>query len=120
MIVSSLAGLLCYHGLGREEDPAFTIKTMVIVQRWPGATTDEMLNQITERVEKNLRQIDAGDYIKSYTTPGQATILVSLKDATRPKDVPWQFYQVRKRVVDMQYTLPAGIPPPAFNEDFGD
>ena len=120
MIVAALAGFMAYRGLGREEDPPFSIKTMVIVQTWPGATVDEMLNEVTDRIEKELKQIDALDYTKSYTVPGRTTIFVNLKDTTKPKDVGWDFYQVRKHVQDIQGTLPNGVQPPAFNDQFGD
>ena len=120
MIVSAVAGLMSYKSLGRQEDPSFTIKTMVIVQNWPGATVDEMLNQVTERIEKEIKQIDSIDYTKSYTTPGQTTVLVNLKDTTKPKDVPWQFYQIRKHVEDIQNTMPSGVKQPGFNDEFGD
>ncbi|GGI25753.1 MULTISPECIES: efflux RND transporter permease subunit [Bradyrhizobium] len=120
MIASAIAGLLAYRSLGREEDPPFTIKTMVIQQQWPGATVDDMLNQVTDRIEKEVKQIGAVDYVKSYTTPGQTTILVNLKDTTKPKDVPWLFYEVRKHVQDIQYTLPSGVGAASFNDEFGD
>ncbi|MCW6509472.1 efflux RND transporter permease subunit [Hyphomicrobiales bacterium BP6-180914] len=120
MIVSAIAGFMAYKSLGREEDPPFTIKTMVIVQNWPGATVDEMLNQVTERIEKEIKQIDSIDYTKSYTTPGQTTIMVNLKDTTKPKDVPWQFYQIRKHIQDIQNTMPSGVKPPGFDDEFGD
>ena len=118
MIVAALAGFMAYGKLGREEDPTFTIKTMVIQQQWPGATVEETINQITDPIEKELQQIDSLDYTRSYTTPGQTTIFVNLKDTTR--DVPWQFYQVRKHVQDIQYQLPSGVRPPGFNDEFGD
>ena len=118
MIVAALAGLMAYGKLGREEDPAFTIKTMVIQQQWPGATVEETINQITDPIEKELQQLDSLDYTRSYTTPGQTTIFVTLKDTTR--DAPWQFYQVRKHVQDIQYQLPSGVRPPGFNDEFGD
>ena len=120
MLVSCIAGVLAYRSLGREEDPKFTIKTMIVQQRWPGATVDDMLNQVTERIEKELKQIDALDYTKSYTTPGQTTVFVNLKDTTASKDVPWLFYQVRKHVGDIQYAMPSGVQQPAFNDEFGD
>ncbi len=120
MIIGAFAGFMAYRGLGREEDPPFTVKTMVVQQSWPGATVDEMLNQVTERIEKELKQIDALDYTKSYTVPGKTTILVNLKDTTKAKDVSWLFYQVRKHVQDVQYTLPNGVQSPAFNDEFGD
>ena len=120
MLVSCIAGVLAYRGLGREEDPKFTIKTMIVQQRWPGATVHEMIDQVTERIEKELKQIDALDYTKSYTTPGQTTVFVNLKDTTNAKDVPWLFYQVRKHVEDIQYEMPSGVKQPAFNDEFGD
>ncbi len=120
IVISAVAGLLAYRGLGREEDPHFTIKTMVIVQTWPGATVEEMTNEVTERIEKELKQIDAVDYTKGYTVPGKTTIFVYLKDTTNPKDVPWIWYQVRKHTQDIQYTMPNGVQAPGFNDEFGD
>ena len=120
MVIAAAAGMMAYQGLGREEDPPFTVKTMVVQQQWPGASVDEMLNEVTERLEKEVKQVDAVDYVKSYTTPGQTTLFVYLKDRTNPKDVPWQFYQVRKHVQDIQYTLPNAVSPPGFNDEFGD
>ena len=120
MLVCCIAGVLAYRSLGREEDPKFTIKTMIVQQRWPGATVHDMIDQVTERIEKELKQIDALDYTKSYTTPGQTTVFVNLKDSTNVKDVPWLFYQVRKHVEDIQYAMPSGIQQPAFNDEFGD
>ena len=120
MLLSALAGYGAYSGLGRQEDPPFTIKTMVVSQAWPGATVDQMTSQVTERIEKELTQIDALDYTKSYTVPGRTTVLLNLKDTTDPKQVPWLFYQVRKHVQDIQNTMPGGVQPPAFNDEFGD
>ncbi len=118
MIILAVAGFMAYEKLGREEDPSFTIKTMVIRQQWPGATVQETLDLVTDVIEKEVQQVDSVDYIKSYTTPGQTTIFVNLKDTT--KDVPWQFYQVRKYVQDIQYKLPSGVTSPGFNDEFGD
>ena len=120
MIVVVAAGFMAYGRLGREEDPAFTIKTMVIAQQWPGASVQETINQVTDPIEKELQQIDSLDYTKSYTTPGQTTIYAYLKDTTKPKDVPWQFYLIRKHVQDIQYLLPSGVIAPSFNDEFGD
>ena len=80
MLVSLLAGIMAYRGLGREEDPPFAIKTMIVVANWPGATVAETMDQVTDRIEKELQQIDALDYTKSYTTPGHTTVFVQLKD----------------------------------------
>ena len=76
MVVAIVAGAMSYCKLGREEDPAFAIKTMVVQANWPGATIGDTLDQVTDRIEKELQQINAVDYTKSYTTPGQATVFV--------------------------------------------
>lgn len=120
MLVAVIAGVMGYKNLGREEDPPFTIKTMIVQEQWPGATVDETINQVTDPIEKELQQIDSLDYTRSYTTPGQSTIFVNLKDTTKGKDVAWQFYQIRKHVQDIQSTLPAGVKGPSFNDEFGD
>ena len=120
MLVGVLAGVMSYGRLGREEDPAFTIKTMVVQQSWPGATVDEMLNQVTERIERELTQIPALDNTRSYTVPGRTTILVTLRDTTSADAVPDAFYQIRKHVSDIQPQMPNGLQAPVFNDEFGD
>ncbi|WP_314408685.1 efflux RND transporter permease subunit [Pseudomonas kuykendallii] len=120
MFVGLLMGLFSYKNLGREEDPSFTIKTMVIQTRWPGATVDETLNQVTDRIEKKLEELDSLDYVKSYTRPGESTIMVFLRDTTDAEDIPQIWYQVRKKVDDIRGEFPQGIQGPAFNDEFGD
>ncbi|TGE01740.1 efflux RND transporter permease subunit [Methylobacterium nonmethylotrophicum] len=120
MIVAIVAGAMSYRKLGREEDPAFAIKTMIVQATWPGATIGDTLDQVTDRIEKEVQQISAVDYTKSYTTPGQATVFVQLRDTTPPKTIPWLFYQVRKRLGDIKGTFPSGMQGPFFNDEFGD
>jgi multidrug efflux pump subunit AcrB len=120
MVVAIVAGAMSYRKLGREEDPAFAIKTMVVQASWPGATIADTLDQVTDRIEKELQQISAVDYTKSYTTPGQATVFVNLRDTTPPQTIPWLFYQVRKRLGDIKGTFPQGMQGPFFNDEFGD
>ncbi|AWN50326.1 efflux RND transporter permease subunit [Methylobacterium sp. 17Sr1-1] len=120
MIVAIVAGAMSYRKLGREEDPAFAIKTMVVQASWPGATIADTLDQVTDRIEKELQQINAVDYTRSYTTPGQATVFVNLRETTPPKTIPWLFYQVRKRLGDIKGTFPQGMQGPFFNDEFGD
>ena len=120
MLISGIAGWLAYTGLGREEDPPFIIKTMVINTQWPGSTTQQMLEQVTDRIEKKLEELVALDYVRSYTKPGEAVIFVNLKDDTRATDVPEMWYQVRKKVNDIRMTLPTGVLGPFFNDEFGD
>ena len=120
MISVVVAGLSSYLRLGRNEDPQFTFRTMVVQAAWPGATLDETLKQVTERIERKLQETKSLDFIRSYTTPGQTTIFVNLKGATSPEQVPDIWYQVRKNIGDIRRTLPAGVVGPGFNDDFGD
>jgi multidrug efflux pump len=120
MIVVTAAGLASYHRLGRNEDPAFTFRTMVVQAAWPGATLDDTLLQVTERLERKLQETRGLDFLRSYTTPGLTTIFVNLKGSTSAAEVPDVWYQVRKNIGDIRHTLPAGIVGPGFNDDFGD
>jgi len=120
MIVAVVAGTLSFSRLGRGEDPAFTFRTMVVAASWPGATVEETLNQVTERLERTIQETDYLDRVRSYTTAGQTTIFVDLKQSTPPHKVPDIWYQVRKNVGDMRGSLPAGVIGPGFNDDFGD
>ncbi len=120
MFVALLMGVFSYMKLGREEDPSFTIKTMVIQTRWPGATVDETLEQVTDRIEKKLEELDSLDYVKSYTRPGESTVMVFLRDTTDAKAIPEIWYQVRKKIDDIRGQFPQGLQGPAFNDEFGD
>ncbi len=120
MLVIATAGIASYFRLGRSEDPDFTVKTMVVQVEWPGATVSDTLEQITDRLERKLQETPSLDYLKSFTTPGKATIFVNLKDSTPPAQVPDIWYQVRKKVGDIRNTLPQGIVGPGFNDEFGD
>ncbi len=120
MILAVVAGTMSFLKLGRGEDPAFTVRTMVVGAAWPGATSEEMLKQVTERLERTLQETKHLDRIRSYTIAGQTTIFVDLKGSTPPAAVPDVWYQVRKNVGDMRGTLPQGVIGPFFNDDFGD
>jgi multidrug efflux pump subunit AcrB len=120
MLVIAVAGGWSYLRLGRSEDPDFTVKTMVVQAAWPGATVADTLEQITDRIESKLQETPSLDYLKSYTSAGQTTIFVYLKDSTPPAQVPDIWYQVRKKVGDIRNTLPQGIVGPGFNDEFGD
>ncbi len=120
MIVALVAGAVSFVKLGRNEDPAFTFRTMIVAAAWPGATIEETILQVTERLERTLQETPNLDRIRSYTVAGQATIFVDLKGSTPPAVVPDMWYQVRRRVADMRHTLPQGVQGPFFNDDFGD
>jgi multidrug efflux pump len=119
MIIAVLAGVVSYFRLGRSEDPAFIIKTMIVQAAWPGATVEDTLKQVTERLERKLQETDHLDFLRSYTKAGLTTIFVNLKGSASPKEVTDTWYQVRKNIGDMRHTLPAGIVGPGFNDDFG-
>ena len=120
MIIAMVGGALSYINLGRNEDPAFTFRTMVVQAAWPGATLDDTLQQLTERLERKLQETRGLDFVRSYTIPGQTTIFVNLKGSVGAAEVPDVWYQVRKNIGDIRHTLPAGVVGPGFNDDFGD
>src|SRR5215475_12138648 len=120
MVMSLVAGVAAYLHQGRNEDPEFTVKTMVVATMWPGATQEETMQQVTDRIEKKLQDTPNLYYLKSYTVAGQSTIFVYLLESTPKKDVPDLWYQVRKKVGDIKQTLPQGVLGPFFNDEFGD
>jgi multidrug efflux pump len=120
MAMLVVIGVVSYMKLGRNEDPTFTIKAMTVTTLWPGATLEDTLLQITERVERKLQETPYLDYIKSYTKPGQSTIFIYLKGSTGPKAVADAWYQVRKKIKDIELTLPQGVIGPVSDDEFGD
>lgn len=120
MIVMVIAGVMSYFRLGRSEDPTFIIKTMVVQAAWPGASVDDTLKQVTERLERKLQETPKLDFLRSFTTAGRTTIFVNLLGSTTAREVPDIWYHVRKSIGDIRHTLPAGIVGPGFNDDFGD
>ncbi|OYY82931.1 MAG: hypothetical protein B7Y61_11060, partial [Rhizobiales bacterium 35-66-30] len=120
MAVAVLAGLLSYERLGRGEDPTFIIKTMVVQASWPGASVEDTLKQVTERLERTLQETPKLDFLRSYTSAGVTTIFVNLKGSATAQEVPDIWYHVRKSIGDMRHTLPQGVQGPGFNDEFGD
>ena len=120
MLVLVVIGIASYMRLGRNEDPTFTIKTMVVQAQWPGATLEDTLLQVTERLERKLQETPHLDYLKSYTKAGQSTIFVYLKGSTGPKAVSDAWYQVRKKAHDIELTLPKGVIGPVADDEFSD
>ena len=120
MLALAGAGAWAWISLGRAEDPAFTIKEMVIIVDWPGASADEMARGVTDRIERKLQDLDQLDFTESQTSPGHTRISVTLKDNTPPRLVESLFYQVRKKIGDIKGSLPDGIQGPYFDDEFGD
>ncbi|WP_329610537.1 efflux RND transporter permease subunit [Jiella pelagia] len=120
MIVACFAGLFSYLNLGREEDPNFTIKTMVVSASMPGATVREMTEQVTDRIEKKLQELDSLDYTRSITTPGQTVIFVNLLPTTKAENVAGVWRKVRDKMADIRSQFPSEFQGFAFNDEFGD
>ena len=120
MIVILIGGGLTFFRLGRAEDPVFTIRTMVVQALWPGATLDDTLLQVTERLERTLQEVPNLDVLRSFTNAGRTVIFVDLKGSTQGRAVEDTWYQVRKKIGDIRHTLPQGVVGPFFNDEFGD
>jgi multidrug efflux pump subunit AcrB len=116
----SLAGLISFFKLGRAEDPAFTVKVMTIVTAWPGATAQEMQDQVAEKIEKRMQELRWYERTETYTRPGLAFTTLTLLDSTPPSEVPEQFYQARKKVGDEAASLPPGVIGPMVNDEYAD
>jgi multidrug efflux pump subunit AcrB len=120
IIVISIAGIVAFLSLGRAEDPSFTIKTITIVTSWPGATAEEMQDQVAEPLEKRLQELRWYDRAETFTRPGLAFTTLTLRDDTPPSEVPSEFYQARKKVQDEAPKLPRGVAGPFVNDEYGD
>ncbi len=116
----SLAGLISFFKLGRAEDPAFTVKVMTIITAWPGATAQEMQDQVAEKIEKRVQELRWYDRTETYTRPGLAFTTLSLLDSTPPSEVQEEFYQARKKVSDEAANLPPGVIGPMVNDEYAD
>ncbi|HWV02886.1 efflux RND transporter permease subunit [Ralstonia sp.] len=116
----SLAGLISFFKLGRAEDPAFTVKVMNIVTVWPGATAQEMQDQVAEKIEKRMQELRWYDRTETYTRPGLAFTTLTLLDSTPPSQVQEEFYQARKKVGDEVGNLPSGVIGPIVNDEYSD
>ncbi|MDB5873491.1 MAG: multidrug transporter AcrB [Ramlibacter sp.] len=120
MVVLMLLGFAAYFQLGQDEDPPFTFRAMVVRTYWPGATAQQVAEQVTDKLERTLQEVPYSDKIRSYSKPGESQIIFQIKDSSRPGDVANVWYSVRKKIGDMRGTLPPGVQGPFFNDDFGD
>jgi multidrug efflux pump len=120
MLVLMLLGFAAYFQLGQDEDPPFTFRAMVVRTYWPGATAQQVAEQVTDKLERTLQEAPYADKIRSYSKPGESQIIFQIKDSSKPGDVANVWYTVRKKIGDIRGTLPAGIQGPFFNDEFGD
>ena len=120
MIVSLVAGIMAYFEIGREEDPDFAIKTMIIAAALPGADVQETLTQVTDRIEKKLEDLDELDYTRSVTRPGQSIVYLELLPTTKARELPRIWQKVRNMMADIRPDFPAEFAGFQFNDNFGD
>ena len=120
LVVLMLLGAAAYFQLGQDEDPPFTFRAMAMRVFWPGATAQQVAEQVTDKLEKTLQEVPYADKIRSYSKPGEALIIFQVKDSSPPKEMQQVWYTVRKKIGDMRATLPGGVIGPYFNDEFGD
>ena len=120
IVVLLLGGVMSYSKLGQDEDPPFTFRAMVIRAYWPGSSSVQMAEQVTDKLEKKLQETPYIDKIRSYSKPGETLIIIELRESTPPREVSQVWYQVRKKIGDIRSTLPSGVQGPFFNDEFGD
>ena len=120
LISLMVLGFAAYFQLGQDEDPPFTFRVMVVRSYWPGATAQQMAEQVTNKLERTLQEAPYADKIRSYSKPGESQIIFEIKDYSKSTEVANVWYTVRKKIGDMRSTLPSGVVGPFFNDDFGD
>lgn len=120
IVALAAVGIYSYLRLGRAEDPPFTVKTLTVTAAWPGATAREMQDLVADPLEKRMQELQWYDHVDTYTRPGLAVMMVTLKDTTPPKDVPEQFYQARKKLGDTAHELPNGVLGPYIDDEYAD
>nr|WP_315596686.1 efflux RND transporter permease subunit [uncultured Cupriavidus sp.] len=120
LVVLLLGGLFAFFQLGQDEDPPFTFRVMVVQAFWPGATAEQIAVQVTDKIERQLQEVPYADKIRSFSKPGETTVIFQLADNAPAKDTAQIWYTVRKKIGDIQQTLPQGVRGPFFNDEFGD
>ncbi|MHB1200458.1 MAG: efflux RND transporter permease subunit [Polaromonas sp.] len=120
LLALMVLGFAAYFQLGQDEDPPFTFRAMVVRTYWPGATAQQVAEQVTDKLERTLQEVPYADKIQSYSKPGESQIIFQIKDSSRAADVANVWYSVRKKIGDMRGSLPGGVQGPFFNDDFGD
>ncbi|MGQ9724265.1 MAG: efflux RND transporter permease subunit [Tepidimonas sp.] len=120
LILSVLGGVYAFVSLGRAEDPAFTVRVMQVSVAWPGASPQQLQEQVVDRLEKRIQEVEFLYRVETTVRAGLATLQVEFQDYTPQAKVPELFYQVRKRMWDEARTMPAGVIGPIANDDFSD
>lgn len=120
IIVTLVAGIVSFTKLGRSEDPNFNVPCMTIVVAWPGATAQEIQNQVINRIERKMQELEHLDNVRSYSRQGYGAITLWMKGGTSKKDLEESWYQARKKVSDIRHEFPSGVRGPFYNDEFND
>ena len=120
LLFAAVGGIWAFIDLGRAEDPVFTVKVMVVQASWPGATAEEMQNQVADKLVRRIMEVSWLDRVETTTRPGQAVLKVTFEESTPSDVIEDLFYQVRKRAGDEAVNLPEGVRGPFFDDDFSD
>ncbi|HSU23901.1 MAG TPA: efflux RND transporter permease subunit, partial [Variovorax sp.] len=120
MVALMVLGFAAYFQLGQDEDPPFTFRVMAVRTLWPGATAQQVAEQVTDKLERTLQEVPYAYRIRSYSKPGESQIIFEIKDSSKASEVAGVWYAVRKKIGDMRATLPGGVVGPFFNDEFGD
>lgn len=120
IIVTLIAGIVSFTKLGRSEDPNFNVPVMTIVVAWPGATAQEVQDQVINRIERKMQQLEHIDNIRSYSRQGYGAITLWMKGGTSKKDLDESWYQARKKISDVRHEFPAGVRGPYYNDEYND
>ncbi|MCA1767130.1 MAG: efflux RND transporter permease subunit, partial [Idiomarina sp.] len=120
LILTLIGGLYAFSSMGRAEDPSFTVRVMMVSAQWPGARPDVIEKQVVDKLEKEIQQVPDLKAIETTIRPGAAYLQVEFEDFVTSSELPDRFYQVRRRMQDIQSSLPEGVIGPQVNEDFSD
>ncbi|CUV66064.1 RND efflux transporter [Sulfurovum sp. enrichment culture clone C5] len=120
IIITLIAGIISFTKLGRSEDPNFNVPVMTIVVAWPGATAQEVQDQVINRIEHKMQQLEHIDNIRSYSRQGYGAITIWIKGGTSKADLDESWYQARKKISDMRHEFPLGVRGPFYNDEYND
>ena len=120
LLASLLVGVVSFSRLGRLEDPSFNVPTMNVVVAWPGATAQQVQDQVLNRMERELQKIEGVDYVRSFARQGYGGLNLWMKGDTPKAELERAWYLARKKIGDVRHEFPAGVLGPFFNDEFTD
>ncbi|HAD49360.1 MAG TPA: MFS transporter, partial [Idiomarina sp.] len=120
LLLLLVGGLYSFLSMGRAEDPSFTVRVMMVSAQWPGAEPEVIERQLVDKLEKEIQEVPDLKAIETTIRPGAAFLQVEFEDFVSSAELPDRFYQVRRRMQDIQASLPDGVIGPQVNEDFSD